>query len=1064
MGVGTLTIYNASAGSGKTFNLTGIYLRKLFISRYSYRRILAVTFTNKATAEMKTRILDQLNCLATGDPSEYLGELMQTCGKSEEWIRKEAREILNAILHDFSRFSISTIDSFFQKILKAFVRESGLNTGFTVEIDHSQILASAVAGTIASASGNLVLKKWITDFARSNIDDDKGWNLRIEITRLGEELFKERFKTLTAEQRADISNKEFLTGFISEMKSIVFSFENQFIAFGRKCREFFTGYELSDEMFYMKGKGIPSYIRKMEEGDTREPSVTVRKIEDDPPKWCTGRMDTRLQSALKAGLEDTIRESIRFYDRNISGYKSANAIISNIYSLGILSDILLKVHEITTSENIFLLSDAGEFIFRIIGGDQIPFIYEKVGNRYENYMIDEFQDTSVIQWNNFHPLIMNSMAEGFDNLVVGDIKQSIYRWRNSDWKILAGMLNEVDGRRIFSVPLATNWRSRTNIIKFNNTLFTDIPQILDDRSLKGSTDRTFSSLFSEAVQEDPREESGGFVRVEFVNDTEETRWSDVVLQKLPEVVEKLQDKGFSSSDIGIIVRNNSEGAAVLRTMIEYSNNCDPVKKTMYNYNIVSNDSLLLSNSYAVNFIISALTLFNDPEDLISRAAMLRYFLLSCAVEGPEKVILGAGLMDENRHKYFPGGYEAFLQRTSQLPLFEMTENLIGFFNLGSYPWNVAYLNCFQDLVLNFTGGKSSELQSFLEWWNIEGSRKSVVLPDQQGAMRVLTIHKSKGLEFRAVILPFLSWDLDHKSFNQPLLWVKPGVAPFNKLGIVPVRYSRELSDTIFAEDYFMEQYSSYIDNVNLLYVAATRAKDVLWGFAPGAPGTDNSIASVLKQALTRPPVAGKEHPVILSDFYDDEQGVFEFGQINETSFEPDSGNDMVSSEYVVSSDMDSLKLKLHGENYFSLSDSDSRERINYGKLMHEVFESVITCDDIGDSVRKLIMEGKLPSGEYDSMTARITSLIKDRPVSDWFSKENRVMTEAGILMPSGNIRRPDRIILNDDKTIIVDFKFGTENPHHARQVDQYRRLLFDMNYRNIEAYVWYVDKNIITKV
>ncbi|MDX9811499.1 MAG: UvrD-helicase domain-containing protein [Bacteroidales bacterium] len=1062
MGIGTLTIFNASAGSGKTFSLTGIYLLKLFASRYNYRKILAVTFTNKATAEMKSRILDQLCALSSGLPSDYLEMIIDETGRDEKWVRKEAGAVLDAILHDFSRFSVSTIDSFFQKILRAFTRETGLNPGFSIELDHSLILDSAVRETIASASENKMLRHWLTDFAKSNIEDEKGWNLKYEIIRLGQELFREKFKTLSTEERATLSDKDMLASYIGTLKKITSVFENTLAGYGKTCQDLFSAYELSDEMFYLKGRGVPSFVRKLISGDTGGPSDSVRKTMDDPPRWCTGKMDPRLERALGAGLADAVRASIEYYDANVISYKSAAAILSNIYSLGILSDVLQKVREITSAENFFLLSDAGEIIYRIIAADQIPFIYEKAGTRYEHFMIDEFQDTSVIQWSNFKPLIINSMAEGNDNLVVGDIKQSIYRWRNSDWTILAGMLGEVDDERILSVPLDTNWRSRENIIKFNNALFTLLPGILDTALPEGNNSG-FASLYSGAVQKDPGKGEGGYVKMEFIEGEDNNEKTAKILENLPAVLEKLQDIGYSPSDTGILVRYNNEGASVLKRMTDYANTCSPEKKALYNYNIVSNDSLILSNSPAIGFITSVLKCINNPDDLISRAAMLRGYLLSTGKADVEKHILHPGLIGEEMNAFFPEGYDDFFDHLTRLPLFEITENIIGFFNLGTFPENVAYLNCFQDLVLDFTGKKNSELSSFLEWWENEGKRKSVVLPENQNATRVLTIHKSKGLEFRAVIVPFISWNLDHQTGKAPTLWVKPDREPFNAPGIVPVRYRKDLVNTIFAEDYTKEKFSAHVDSLNLLYVAFTRARDVLWGFAPAGAG-EGSIASLLEKALSS--VSGEAGGSVLlqGGIYREPDSFFEFGRLIKREPKDEPVHVPIRPSYNVSKGLGSLRLKLHGENYFLQGEEEKLRKINYGKLMHEIFESVRVPADVEGAVEKLVLEGKLPAASEAEMISTISTLIAGPVASDWFREDNEVMTEASILLPSGSIRRPDRIITRDGRIIVIDFKFGKENPAHSAQVRQYTDLLGEMGYAVTEGFLWYVDKNMILTV
>lgn len=1053
MGQGTLTIYNASAGSGKTYKLTAIYLINLFKSGYNYRKILAVTFTNKATAEMKSRILDNLYFLASGSSSDYLQILIDATNMTEEEIRRESAEILNSILHDFSRFSITTIDSFFQRVLRSFAREAGLHSGFNIEIDHSTILSDAIDDMISSVSEDIHLKKWLITFALSNIDEEKSWNIKDRITKLSEELFSEKFKILSVKERTKLEDKNFLLEYIKNLRSLISSFENKLKDFGKRADEVFTLHDLSDEMFYRKGQGIPGFIKSLLSGNLKEPNGYVREICKSPPRWSTSQVTAQLQSAIDEGLEDILCRAIKYYDENIVNYKTAGVILSNIYALGILSDVSSKIHQITTSENSFLLSDAGELLSLITMEDQSPFIYEKIGNRFENFMIDEFQDTSIIQWNNFKPLIENSMAEGHDNLVVGDVKQSIYRWRNSDWQILGKILiNSVDNKRILSESLTTNWRSRSEIISFNNCLFGVIPELIDNSLQCESVPLNFARLYSEAMQKDPCRKKGGYVRMEFVSDDEEKKWEQIVLERIPHIIETVQDKGYKASDIGIIVRDGRQGCQVLNKLIGYN---QQTSGGIYNFNAVSDDSLLLSNSPVIIFIIAVISVVNDPQDYINRAVMLRYFLIATGnQEEAESVPLRSDYLIEESRKWFPVDYEDMIGRLDQIPLFEAIEKIIGFFRLGDFSSNVPFLNIFQDYVVTFTGSKNSDIQSFLEWWDETGKKKSLVLPGNQDAIRILTIHKSKGLEFKIVILPFLSWNLDHMSSKQPILWVKPEVSPFSDLGIVPVRYSRELASTIFSDYYEEEKYSVYLDNINLLYVALTRAKDALIGFSHHEPKKEASISAVLKKAFTTP-------GFYLNTHYNNENNVFETGEIPVNSDVTISKKGISESSYSVSKTLESLKLKLHGENYFSSETQEIRKKINYGKLMHEIFEGIDTEADIPAAIRNLVLEGKIAKEESEDIKGRVMEMIRLPVIADWFMPGNKVMKEAGILLPAGVTRRPDRVIFRDGKTTIIDFKFGEENANYSGQVNQYRNLLLDMGYKDIDAFIWYVDKNKI---
>jgi ATP-dependent helicase/nuclease subunit A len=1080
MGTGILTKYSASAGSGKTFNLAGIYLSHLFREKDSYKKILAVTFTNKATAEMKSRILDQLYILSAGGRSEYLTGLLKETGNTEIEIRKRAGELLHSILHDFSRFSVCTIDAFFQKIIRAFARESGLHSGFNIELDHNLILSSAVDEMIASSADDLKLKEWLNEYVNSKLSDEKSWNPKDDIIELAEELFKERFKILSAEEKSRLEDKKFLLKYISKLKTIRETFEETMFAEGKECDRIFTLYNLTDDMFYYKGRGVPGFIKSLTSRNMVEPNTYVRAVMADPPKWSTKTITPELQEAIADGLEKTIKDAIGYYDSNLVNYNSAKEILSNIYAVGILSDILKKVRLIASSENSFLISDAGELLRDITAGDQAPFIYEKIGNRYEYYMIDEFQDTSRIQWDNFFPLIDESMARGNDNLVVGDVKQSIYRFRNSDWKILGKLLDvQIPGERLYSVPLNTNWRSKSNIIRFNNTLFKLIPENIDEIFKNDDDPPGFSEIYSGAVQKDPGTESGGYVRLAFIDfdyeikiskSGKETKvksrdWEEKVLERIPSVIELFQDKGYSASDIGIIVRNSREGTNVLNTMIRHSNNSSPEKKEKYNYNIISDYSLTLSNSPAITFIISVLKVLNNPKDDVSQAAMLRFYLLAAGYPDADIVPLWIESLRNGSHNRFPEGFGEFMEKAVHLPLFEAVENIISFFGLGSHAWNVAYLNTFQDLVIGFAGTKNTDLQSFIDWWESTGRKSSVILPANQDAARIFTIHKVKGLEFKVIILPFLSWADDHDTHHHEILWVKPpDVNPYNELGIVPIRYRRDPPDSIFNDFFRHEKYSAYLDNLNLLYVAMTRARDAIYGFAAEKPDTNSGISKLLLEAVTSDKNPAGKSGITMSEFYDREQKIFEYGKIADQKKKAAFRKDIATFEYTVCQRPESLKLKLHGENYFIAGREDVAGRINYGKLMHQAFEYIDTAEDITEAVSRLVIEGQIPVSDTESMTYRLNELISPKPVSEWFKPGNIVMKEADILLPSGNIRRPDRVIIMDNKAVIIDFKFGEENKHYAEQIGQYRDLLLEMGYKEVDGFLWYVDRNKFTRV
>jgi ATP-dependent exoDNAse (exonuclease V) beta subunit len=1069
MDSGILTKYSASAGSGKTTELTREYLSKLFRSLNSYRKILAVTFTNKAASEMKGRILDQLYLISKGNRSDEAASLASLTKKSSREIEYEAKKILDNILHDYSRFSVGTIDSFFQKVLKAFTRESGLQSGYLIELDHSLILSAAVDNMMSDIGNDKALLEWIAEFAKTRVEDGKTWKIKDEIISMAEELFREKYKLLQPSQKEKLGDRNLLAVYVMELKSLRSEFFSHIRSSGDKIRQLLDKHVVTDDMFFQGKKGIPSFLRRIStlQIDTSEPlNSYVLKVLENPPRWSTNPLQApQLAEALRDGLDEHIKEAVRYFNENFMTVNTADAILSNVYTLGILSDILDNVHEITTSENKFLLSDAGELLYLIIGNDQTPFIYEKIGNNFENYMIDEFQDTSAIQWKNFKPLIDNSMGEGFDNLVVGDIKQSIYRWRNSDWRIFDKIIyQDIGSERLKIEKLDTNYRSRENIVAFNNTVFSVVPEYIDNQY--ENENARIRDLYADAQQNSGGKKEGGYVNFDFLEEPEEEKFKDIVLRKLPGIIENLQDKGYKGSDIGILVRWNNEGSDILKYMLDYRSSVDEEKRKRYNYEIISNESLILDQNPVVCFIISLLTWLYDPSDNISRALILRNWLLATGKDISEAESLLIDYTDNETANFFPSGYDRLIEEIRHLSLFESVETIISFFSLGSYPGNSAYLNSFQDCVLDFSAANSPEAPAFLEWWTTTGSKKSVVLSEQQDSVRVMTIHKAKGLQFRVVILPFLTWQLNHD--KNPTIWIKPETSPFNNMGLVPVKYKKSLIYSHFADAYNEEKFSSIVDNLNLVYVAFTRAVDCLIGFCPEKTGNRSlTVGSVLKKAMQSDAEYQTDKPSLaLRKFFDISKSSFSYGKMPEKVKEVRSSlvNEVSVPGYEVNISLNRLRLKFHGENFLVTLSEDQSVKLNYGRIMHEVFSLISTADDVQDAVLRLVLEGKIPDSQRDELVRKILEVISSPGVKQWFETGSVLIKEADILLPSGSTKRPDRILLKDNGAIIIDFKFGIEKPDYINQVINYRKLMNEMGYNKVEAFLWYVDINKVIAV
>lgn len=1068
METGILTKYSASAGSGKTFVLTARYLSRLFTSHgQSYKKILAVTFTNKAAAEMKRKILSQLSAIAGGEITKMAEKLSSETSLPFGILQAKSRQILFSILHDYSYFHVGTIDSFFQRIIRAFTRETGLPHGYIIEIEHKHILDKAVDITLEDAVGNKDLLDWITRYEYERIEEGKNWNIKNDIIKLAEEIFREKFRLMTENERRKLTDKNFLEAYVMRLKNVRKNFAAELARRAGECRTLMNKHDVTDNMFYGGSRGgIGSFIGKLEKGIEdiyQPPNPTVLKVKETLPKWTSNAGPSpQLQAAFDDGFRELFLQTLDYYEKNLTVANTATLIIQNVYILGILSDILRNVRNVTSSENSFLLSDAGEFLYRLISSDQTPFIYEKAGNTFENFMIDEFQDTSVIQWNNFMPLIENSMAAGHNNLVVGDIKQSIYRWRNGDWRIMGEYLYEqINKQRIRSENLDTNYRSRINIVAFNNALFSVLPALIDQSTGNGVPEMTLREIYSDVKQFCREDMEGGMVRIEFVKE-EEKGFEDLVLRKLPGVIEELQDNGFSASDIGILVRYNDEGAAVINAIIEYRASAGEEKTKRYNYSIVSGESLFLNSSPAVGFITSLFRFILNTSDRLSKALMLRNWLIATGKQAIDKDLSD---LEHQADELWPEGWKEYISDLRHMPVFEAVENVIKYFSLGTTGDNASFLTAFQDYVFEYSVNNSSDMQSFLEWWDIYGPDKSLPLSDSQNSIRVMTIHKAKGLEFRAVIIPFITWPLGHGRKN-PVIWVNPGTEPFSELSLVPVKYKTDLQYSLFANDYMAETCYARIDNLNLLYVSFTRAKDVLIGFCPSKPEND-SIAAWFSKALREKPAPDDKKPLLnLPDYFNENDEIFLAGEIIQTVQSQTIPAELPvrSREYYAGNQIAGLHVKLHGEKWFIKQDEPRQSKLNYGKLMHDILASIITLDDVPGAVKKMIFDGRINDNEGMEIEERISAAVAAPRIKEWFMPGQKILTETDILSTRGLLRRPDRVLISENKATVVDFKFGTERSEYIRQVDQYRRLLLEMGYSHADAFIWYVDGNKIVKV
>ncbi len=1067
---GKLLKYSASAGSGKTHALTAFYLSRVLHDPGAYRRILAVTFTNSAAAEMKERILRRLHTLGLGNEKgdrerkefaawlcHFFPGLWPDREEAVITVRKNAPLALNNILQDYSRFTVGTIDSFFQRVIRAFAREIDIPAGYEIELEHQAILSDAVDSLLSEVATDNRLLDWISSYVASRLDDSKGWDIRREIMEVAVQVFREDFRQLSPGDRKMIGDYGVMAGYESKVFSVRRGFESDLRKLAEEGVRIYTECGLTPDDFMSKSRGgVGESLRRYARGDTRKPGNAWIKAAEEGRFHAAGARPDVINAfgeAGRRGLDDVVKKISDLFDRRYGLYVSALAQVRTIHVIGILGAISERVREQAHEQNLFLLSDSGELISKLIADDDTPFIYEKIGAAYDHYIIDEFQDTSRIQWNNFRPLIAETLSRGNDNLVVGDVKQSIYRWRNSDWRIIHTEAAETFGDMVETVHLSTNYRSRKNIIRFNNALFSPaaIPASCDERlAYEGLR---ISDVYSGSEQEGTPGKPGGFVNVTLYKKSDDEGWKERVLRDLPAAVERLQDHGYRADDILFLCRTNEEGKNIISRILEYSSTCTPEQRRRYNYEITSGESLLLERNPAVTLMTACLRFLTDPASRINRSQIVRSYVL--AIGGDEGFAYG-GDTPEGGNESLPNGWEQAVESLRNSSLYSATEGMIRFFGLGENRANTAYISSFQDVVLTWSGRHSSDISAFVQWWDDEGCKSTLSQSDRQEAMRVMTVHKAKGLQSKVVIVPFAAWEFSKPGYSRSLLWITHVPAPFAPMPVVLPEMSSRLDESLFAGEARMERASDWLDGINLLYVAFTRAVDALLVMAPEVTRTTGGTASAA--SLINEAVAKLSDDFIVTDEESVRQiqcGVLPPVEIEER--EPW----LEISGYNPVEPRGSLRLRTGGalpRDEVKMAEPGGRA---YGIMMHEILSRVTTTGDIEAAVDNACVTGLMPVTGRDAAITRLRAMLSSEKVKSWFNGSASVMTEATIILPTGAARRPDRVMIDGSQVTVVDFKFGEPSPRHRQQAADYRQLLLQMGYSGVRSWLWYVEKDMI---
>jgi len=1060
-----LKIYRASAGSGKTFTLTREFILLLFQQPFDYKHLLAVTFTNKATAEMKSRIIKTLYALWKLPNPEYLSLLIEQEG-DEALVREKAKLILHLLLHDYSRFSVSTIDSFFQKVIRGFLQELGLHSGFKTELDNQKVLRLAVDRLVMQLGqkDRKELRDWLVTFSQEKMENGQTWNVADELLKLGREVNSEKFQAFHSSFLQKLSDKTLLDSYKKELRQVLSDFETLIKGLGNEAITTMAHHQVTWDDLAGKSKSPLKIFEKLARFDDLESVSRLEEMHNQPDNWAHPKVNAsakaNVMAAYHGGLNRIVGDILDVSNNQLLVYNTARLVLQNFNALAIINDIANEMDKICTEESIFLLSNSNRLLFKIIDSNDSPFIYEKSGNQYKHYMIDEFQDTSSLQWKNFKPLIENSLASESSSLIVGDVKQSIYRWRNSDWKLLADQVQqdfEVMGT--IEETLETNWRSVENVITFNNSFFPKAVEILQNQfnsefleNLPNETNdwanRIEKAYFDVIQHVAPKNiGKGGYIKMTFLDGDTVKDYRENAVKESVTLIEPILEQGYSFKDICFLVRKTEEAQLITNALLsrEYTNKSYPV---------VSNEALMLSSSLGVAMVVNELRFILDPQNAIYRAYIQLYSDLMKQESIPSNYLLDYEPNDKSLLET--------LEPLKGLPLLDLVEKLVQMLAPARLLAEGVFLQAFIDATTAFVQNETADLARFLEWWENEGYKKSVSVPEDQDAIRVMTVHKSKGLEFEHVIMPFVNWELEDKK-HSPILWCED---PFHKLDYIPVRASRKMLNSYFSNHYINEVLHQYVDNLNLLYVAFTRARKALYGFSllPSKLDKLDSVGTLLYLVCSQNGQANESSTKW-------ENNVFEMGQsvikpakeivVDATNNELEEFKTTELPTLNSWSYTERIRIFTESENFM---ENGAKEQLNRGKVMHHLFELITTPDNVPFALKKLTLEGLIDDAKAQLLQPEILDLLNQERVKEWFKPNLKVMNENPILN-KGIHYRPDRVLIDNQKVTVIDYKFGEQHTNqHALQVQNYMKLIGQMGYTQIEGYIWYLTTNQIITI
>ncbi len=1038
----SFSIYDASAGSGKTYALVKEYLKIILVAKKNdaYRNILAITFTNKAVHEMKSRIVGSLSEFAKDEPSakaqDLMRDLAQDTALSIIQIKTKSQQIIKHIIHNYAAFDISTIDKFTHKVIRAFAHDLNLPMTFEVTLDTENLLVEAVDAIIAQAGEDETLTKLLVDFTMEKTDDDKSWDISKEILETGRLVLNENNRNeITHFQDKSIVEFVAIKNKLIEACKVL---EQDTVPLAKQALQLIDQNGIDVKSF---SRGIfPNHLQSIVDGKFNPKNKMFREFED---------ISINKTAKDTAIIENIIPDLLYLLDQVYQHFEKRDfykAFLKNITPLSLLNTVSNELAKIQSEQNVLSISEFNAIIHREIQNQPAPFIYERLGERYRHFFIDEFQDTSEMQWQNLIPLIDNATSSEVEGekgtlMIVGDPKQSIYRWRGGkaeQFIALSKDQNPFNNPEKVLEHLDKNYRSYSEIIAFNNDFFHLLASAFDNLDYK--------DLYENHSTQKTNDKIGGYVNLSFISEVETTDEETLdktelyVLATL-NTIQKVVERGFEYKDIVILTRKRDQGIAIANYL------------TKQGIPLLSSETLMIQNATEVRFIIYLLKYLKNNADLEAKSHFLHYVAEHLQDQLPIHDFIAKG-MEEKQEVDFEKwlmGFDISLsfQNIRKKSLYESVEIIISkFINPKS---NNAYVQYFLDIVLERDVRNQAGIADFLNYWDKNAEKFSIPSPEGNNAVRIMTIHKSKGLEFPVVIMPFAEEDYNRKPKDK--LWLN---VDEQDLGLPKVLIDNSSAVEGFGEEaklvYDQKKEEELLDNINVLYVALTRAEEQLYVIsnmnltATGAVQSNNMSTFFINYLIHK------------SEF-DSNKFEYEFG---------DSAKKSVANIYIdtskkiplVSEMLDPKNIKI-AQREALMWGTQQQQAIEYGNVIHEILSFVKTAADIDLAIIKSIESGLITYNQKEAVYKTIQEIVNHQELSIHFAPGNKVLNEKTIIQPKGKTVKPDRMVLTkDDEVFLLDYKTGSHHPKYQLQLENYQSAIEVMGYKVTKKALIYIGEQI----